>query len=57
MSIPEVKLNYKIQYRIAGYDQVFEAGPHSESEVEYQRADIAGYEGVREVCAVPVHAE
>jgi len=45
---------YLIKYEVEGYDGTYQAGPYSESEVESQKADIAGYEGVFNVQVVPV---
>lgn len=45
---------FEVKYRITGYEQEFKAGPYSEAEVQYQRDDIAGFEGVQYAIIVPV---
>ena len=57
MAIPEVKIYYKIRYKIIGHDQDFESVPYLEEEVISQKKDIAGYEGVYDVLTIPVHPE
>lgn len=57
MTIPEVNVLYKIRYKVTGYDKEFETAAYSESEVDSQKADIAGYEGVHSVYTVPVHGD
>lgn len=44
---------YVISYRIAGYADIFKAGPYEADQVEAQRADIAAYEGVHDVYVLP----
>jgi hypothetical protein len=57
VAIPEIKLNYKIRYKITGFEKEFETAVYSETEVDAQKADIAGYEGVHSVYTIPVHAD
>lgn len=40
---------YYIEYEVDGFDGIHRAGPYPASEVELQRFDIAGYEGVKYV--------
>lgn len=47
------KMKYYIQYEVEGFPKTQTAGPYEENEVEYQLADIAGYEGVRDARLVP----
>jgi hypothetical protein len=57
VAIPEIKLSYKIRYKIVGFDKEFETmDAYPEEEVESHKADIAGFEGVYGVYALPVHA-
>lgn len=53
----EIKLQYKIQYKILGRTEDFESPPYPEEEIESQKNDIAGYEGVYNARIVPVHPE
>jgi len=38
-----------IEYEVEGFGGIQKAGPYSETEIESQRDDIAGYEGVKNV--------
>jgi len=45
---------YYVEYEVRGFDGLVQkAGPYSAAEVQYQRDDIAGYEGVYNVKVVP----
>jgi len=48
---------YLVLYSIEGFPDEFKAGPYSESEVQYQRDDIAGFEGVKYAIIVPAPKE
>lgn len=43
---------FYIQYEVEGFPGTQEAGPYSTEEVQYQRDDIAGYEGIKNVRVV-----
>jgi len=38
-----------VEYEVDGFDGVQRAGPYTATEIESQRDDIAGYEGVKNV--------
>lgn len=42
---------YYVLYEVEGFGAQ-QAGPYSKAEVQYQRDDIAGFEGVHNVCVV-----
>lgn len=45
---------YYVEYQVQGFDGLVQkAGPYSAGEVQSQRDDIAGYEGVYNVKVVP----
>ena len=49
---------FYVKYRVAGYPGEMTAGPYPENDIQYQRDDIAGYEGVEYAVIVPVkHTE
>lgn len=48
---------YYVEYEVAGFDGIQKAGPYSASEVQYQKDDIAGFEGVHSVRIVPAETE
>ena len=43
---------FYIEYEVEGFEGLQEAGPYSQEDVIYQRDDIAGYEGVKNVRVV-----
>jgi len=45
---------YYVRYEVEGFDGEQQAGPYSADEVESQRQDIAGFEGVFNVRVIPV---
>jgi hypothetical protein len=44
---------FYVQYEVEGFPGTQEAGPYSAGEVQSQRDDIAGYEGVKNVKVIP----
>jgi len=44
---------FYVEYEVNGFDGTHKAGPYSQAEIEYQRRDIAGYEGVVNVRVIP----
>jgi len=44
---------FYVVYEVNGFDGVQKAGPYSQADVQYQRDDIAGFEGVVNVKVVP----
>lgn len=40
---------YYVEYEVTGFDGIKSAGPYPYDEIQYQRDDIAGYEGVKNV--------
>jgi hypothetical protein len=38
-----------VEYEVEGFEGIQTAGPYSEAEIQSQRDDIAGYEGVKNV--------
>jgi hypothetical protein len=42
-------MKYFVQYEVEGFPGTQQAGPYSKEDVQYQRNDIAGYEGVKNV--------
>ena len=38
-----------VEYEVEGFDGIQCAGPYSAEDVKYQRDDIAGFEGVKNV--------
>lgn len=48
---------YYVEYEVDGFDGIQKAGPYSAGEVESQRFDIAGYEGVKNVRVIPAEEE
>lgn len=47
---------FYVVYEINGFDGEHKAGPYSQADVQYQRDDIAGYEGVFNVRVLPAEA-
>ncbi len=47
---------FYVEYEVNGFDGIQKAGPYSQAEVQYQRDDIAGYEGVFNVKVIPAEA-
>lgn len=45
---------YQVKYRVQGWDQEFESPTYPLEEINSQRDDIAGYEGVYDVRIVAV---
>lgn len=43
---------FYVQYKVAGSDATYEAGPYTEGDIDYQKNDIATYEGIHSVRAV-----
>jgi hypothetical protein len=48
---------FYVKYTVVGFPGEQKAGPYSASEVQYQRNDIAAYEGVQNVVVVPADEE
>lgn len=49
---------YYVEYEVEGFDGIVQkAGPYSSAEVQYQKDDIAGYEGVKNVRIVGEQSE
>ena len=48
---------FYVRYVVTGFPGVQQAGPYSAGEVQSQRDDIAGFEGVHSVSIVPVEPE
>lgn len=48
---------FYVEYEVHGFDGIQKAGPYSQAEVQSQRDDIAGYEGVCNVRVVPAEAK
>lgn len=45
---------YYVEYEVKGFEGVIQkAGPYPASDVQYQKDDIAGFEGVKNVRIVP----
>ena len=44
---------FYVVYEVDGFDGVHKAGPYPQSDIKYQRDDIAGFEGVKNVKVVP----
>ncbi len=44
---------FYVVYEVNGFDGIHKAGPYSQADVQYQRDDIAGYDGVMNVKVVP----
>lgn len=42
-----------VEYEVEGFDGLQKAGPYDANEIDSQRNDIAGYEGVVNVRIVP----
>lgn len=45
---------FLVKYKVEGFPGEHTAGPYPESEAQYHRDDIAGFEGVRYAIIVPV---
>ena len=48
---------FYVEYEVSGFDGIHKAGPYSQAEVQSQRDDIAGYEGVCNVRVIPAEAK
>ncbi len=48
---------FYVEYEVHGFDGIHKAGPYSQAEVQSQRDDIAGYEGVCNVRVVSAEAK
>lgn len=44
---------YYVEYEVEGFDGIQKAGPYSAGEVQSQKDDIAGFEGVHSVRVIP----
>jgi hypothetical protein len=48
---------FYVEYEVNGFDGIQKAGPYSQADVQYQRDDIAGFEGVCNVRIVPAEEQ
>jgi hypothetical protein len=48
---------FLVKYSVEGFPGEHTAGPYAESEAQYHRDDIAGFEGVKYAIIVPVPQE
>ena len=48
---------YYVEYEVDGFDGIQKAGPYSAADVQWQKDDIAGYMGVKNVRVVEVQDE
>jgi hypothetical protein len=55
--VEQMNEKYYIEYEVEGFDGTHRAGPYPAHEVESQRFDIAGFEGVRYVRIVKAEQE
>ena len=45
---------YQVKYKVSGWDKEFESPTYDADEIQSQKDDITGYEGVYDVHIVPV---
>jgi hypothetical protein len=48
---------FYVEYEVNGFDGIQKAGPYPANEVQYQKDDIAGYEGVFNVRIIPAEEQ
>jgi len=48
---------FYVEYEVHGFDGIQKAGPYSQADIQYQRDDIAGFEGVCNVRIVPAEEQ
>lgn len=47
---------FYVVYEVEGFEGTHKAGPYPLDDIQYQRNDIAGYEGVKNLRVVPADA-